>query len=495
MRGVPLPTIPYVLPTPELLAKNGTSNPGRFGAECAGVMQPPNPSLSKLVTADMPTIDKEDLWKMPIHETFELLGANASYHTLAQYAAEHNFFHLFDAMTTADGAPLPHVAYADFMRICTFSSLQNPADEHFSLPAPLLRNLLTITAHALLKDPSYFFTAERLFRTIEQQQAAGSEVLSAWVMCCTFAGRSGPAMEVLRVMDRAGIPFDQTVFCSMMCPSARPGCKLSEERYAKAKVVHARLHSQLSGTSPKDALASGTALHAMFVSHSLLLKHAAKWEVLRGAHDAGIVPFARTLQFAAEVYRIERGMRCGPRTSEALAVMFAQAEMVDELLYTLYFMRWAESLPQFAGLPEANFSEESVESIVEAVTVVARRDIRAAATCRAAVEALQSTTVKGVESKLAGIIRRAPTNDDGAIEASSMAESLGRLRGIIAGIRRDKKLDGKVEESTPTPPLTLKEAALPSPITATSKVSATMKQEEANAARQKDRLSSAWMAL
>lgn len=481
-----LPSIPYVLPTPEILEGTGAPNPNRFVAECSGVMQPPEPALRSRLRgmAEMTIPNKDALWKMPNHEAFELLGRTCSYHTLAQYAAEHSFFHLFDYMVFASDAPLPHIAYTDFMRICTFASLQRPMDEQFILPAPLLRTLLTVAAHTLLKDPGYFYTAERMFRVIEQQQVAGSEVLSAWVMCCTFAGRPAGAMEVLKVMDRAGIAFDQTVFCSMMCPSAQPGCKVAEERYSKARVLHARLHSQLEGSSPKEALASGTALHAMFVSYSLLLKHAAKWESLRVAHEAGVVPFGRTLHFAAEVYRIERGLRCGPKTAEAIATMFAHSGMVDEVLYVLYFTRWAESLPQFAGIPVAHFSEESTSTIVDAMTVVARRDVRAAATCHAVVEALQAPSVKDVEARLAGLVRRST-----ALADPALSESLSKLRGVIASIRRDKRLDN--ETSTTPPALAAPRVEDPQ----LSKVAVALMQEETQDRVHRSRLPDAWMNI
>lgn len=389
LRSLRLPKLPIAMPTE-----------GRFAVDAAGAAKPPtHESLAKTrseVLANAAPITKDAFWKMPIHDGLKYIAKTCSYFRVADIAMQHSFFSLFEDMLSCPDAPLPHVIYTDLLKCKTFATLQSPPDEQFSLDAKILRSLLQMASFHLLHDPHYFASVERLFRTIELQQTVGSEVLSAWVQCCVFAGKTAMAVHTLDRMEDNRVPFDAEVFCSMMAPTSAGPTPASSRGDAAVRLAHQRLFTSMSSNCSPSAVG----VHAAFVANSLLMRHANKWEVLRSAlvHPTGRVDVAhRTLDLAAAVLEMEKGVRCGPKTSEALAVAFAQqgtAEAADSLFRVLYYMRSVEALPQYASEPMATFSDAAAETIAVALRRTAKEQPSKRLVCSSAMYLMDHTAAE-----------------------------------------------------------------------------------------------------
>ncbi|RNF18450.1 uncharacterized protein Tco025E_04470 [Trypanosoma conorhini] len=211
-KAVKLPDPPCTLPTSP-----------RFDAERSGKfnkawLQHELPACKPLVRNSVYLPSKESLWNSPIHEGLEKIAERLPYHDVLRYIMEHNYFFLFKTLLKASDAPLPHVVYEDFMKCRTFASLQNPPEEQFALSPTLLRTLLCMAAYQCILDRHYFTTCQLLFRRLEQQQAMTSEVLSAWVYCCTASGRVEEALAYAKHMADHDVPFDEIVFLSCSTP-------------------------------------------------------------------------------------------------------------------------------------------------------------------------------------------------------------------------------------------------------------------------------------
>ncbi|CBH11549.1 hypothetical protein, conserved [Trypanosoma brucei gambiense DAL972] len=363
--GTQLPDPPYYLP-----------HSPRFSAERCGTFNKKwllnLPALKPLVRNSTYLPKKEELWRAPTHEALETIIGHLPYHDALRYITEHSLFLLFPTVLRARDAPLPHVIYEDFMKSCTFASLQNPPEEQFALPSVLLRTLLCMAAYHCTLDADYFTTCQMLFGRMEQQQQTTPEVLSAWVYCCTASGRVDEALTYAKYMADCSAPFDVTVFSLMQHPSLNPievedG---SVPHSAKGLLLQRRLGNRLHTAYRSDAVAA----HGMFVYYALTLSHVRKWEVIRAAAALGVTLAERTLVLAVEVFAREKGMRCGPKTVKALTHFLAQDGTVGHLLYVLLRARKNELLPEFRDLPHTTFSEEEQELVLQCVAQRTRHD-------------------------------------------------------------------------------------------------------------------------
>lgn len=361
-----LPDIPYVMP-----------NDSKFNAEGCG-------KYDKQWLADLPkyraalrnavyTATKEALWAAPMHESVSEIVPRMSYHDIARYIMENNFFHLLPDMLVAADAPLPHVCYEDMMKCKTFSSLQNPPEEHFVIEPALLRAILCLCAHHLITDGHYFGTCEALFRTIEQQQSVSKEVLSSWVFCCAAAGNVRQAIHFAKILAEQRMPFDPLVFSLMMHPSTKYWVKegrLGTES-AAGFIIQQRLQNRLSGIYTADSIA----VHGMFTFYSLTLNHVKKWEVIRHAVEGNVELCDRTVELMLEVFAQEQGARCGPKTVKALVRCLAAKGSAANILFVLMRSRKNEMLPQFSDLAPAQFEDEEIAYVLSEMRARGRSDV------------------------------------------------------------------------------------------------------------------------
>lgn len=350
-RGLTLPSVPYHIPhSAEFEAE-------RAGGASSKVLEQ-LPKLKAAIRNSVALSSKDALWNAPSHEAVEEIVANMAYHDIARYVMEHNWFHLFHFMLIARDAPLPHVVYEDLMKCKTFASLQAPPEEQFALEPTILRSLLCYASHAILTDEHYFGSTESLFRTIEQQQRVGSEVLSAWTLCLVAAGKIRRALKTVMQMETNKMNFDPVVFALMMHPHANPTGVGNTHvlQGGKGFLLQQRLHNRLN-----TAYGTATvAVHAMFTHYVLTMQHALKWDLLRHAVELDIELSDRTLTLALEVFTKERGMRCGPKTMRALVRALATHGKATDLVFALYSCRRNELLPEFCDLPAVEFDENEV---------------------------------------------------------------------------------------------------------------------------------------
>ncbi|EKF39491.1 hypothetical protein MOQ_000278 [Trypanosoma cruzi marinkellei] len=438
--GVKLPDPPYALPTSP-----------RFDAERSGAfnktwLQHELPALKPLVRNGVYLPSKEELWKLPMHEGLEKIAERLPYHDVLRYIMDHNYFFLFKTLLNKPDAPLPHIMYEDFMKCRTFSSLQNPPEEQFSLPPTLLRVLLCMAAYQCILDPHYFTTCQLLFRRLEQQQTMTSEVLSAWVYCCTASGRVDDALAHAKHMADHDVPFDETVFSLMQHPSVDPvaaeHCAVWHS--AKGILLQRRLGERLQTEYRSDSVAA----HGMFVFYALTLSHVKKWEVIRAALSMGVSLSERTLALLVEVYAREKGLRCGPKTVRAFASVLAHDGTVGHLLFVLLRTRKNELLPEFQGLPRTVFSEAEKEDILQCVERRARREdgFRAAIPLlRALVQEddprhffhALNRAVCGTNNRSSSDVDNSVGNGAASVHALSDEQSLQFIVTSVRGILRD----------------------------------------------------------
>jgi hypothetical protein len=350
-RALTLPSVPYHIPHSAAFEAERSG-----GASSKFIEQ--LPKLKAAIRNSVYLSNKDALWNAPSHEAVEEIVTHMAYHDVARYVMEHNWFHLFNFMLMASDAPLPHVVYEDFMKCKTFSSLQAPPEEQFALEPTVLRSLLCYASHAILTDEHYFGSAESLFRTIEQQQRVGAEVLSAWTLCLVAGGKIRRALDAVMQMEANGMKFDPVIFALMMHPHVHPSNvgKNALQQGGKGFILQQRLQNRMStvyGTAT-------VAVHAMFTHYVLTMQHAQKWDVLRHAVELGVEISDRTLTLALEVFAKERGARCGPKTMRALVRALASHGSATDLVFALYSCRRNELLPEFCDLPPVEFEEEEV---------------------------------------------------------------------------------------------------------------------------------------
>nr|CCC48220.1 conserved hypothetical protein, fragment [Trypanosoma vivax Y486] len=322
-----LPDPPYGLP-----------NSPRFEAERRGAFSKAwlerLPEIKPLARNAVYLPGKEELWRLPAHKGLEKVVEHLPYHDVLRYITEHSLFFLFETLLRARDAPLPHVMYEDFMKCCTFASLQKPPEEQFALPSALLRALLCIAAYQCTLDHNYFTTCQLLFARMEQQQQTTPEVISAWVYCCAASAKVEDAFAYAKYMAERDIPFDMMVFSLMQNPSVNPVMK------------EARAVSQA----------------------------AEKMGSIRISAALGILLAERTLSLSVQVFAREKGLRCGPRTVKALVGFLARDGTASHLLYVLLRARKNELLPEFHGLPQIAFTSEEEEVILQHVTARGEHD-------------------------------------------------------------------------------------------------------------------------
>ncbi|CAG9573168.1 conserved hypothetical protein [Leishmania major strain Friedlin] len=351
--------------------------------------------------------NKEDFWRSPPYEALREIVLHSPYHDALKIIMEHDYRFLFaDVMCNAE-APMPHIIYEDFMKCLTFSSRQQPPEEQFALPEPVLRDLLCWAAYHCTLDRFYFTSASALFRKLEQEQHMSSAVHSAWVYICTAAGKLEEALAYAAYMEAHSIPFDADVFARLMHPSLTPVQQHLQQapQTSKGIVLQRRLchdMSQHHGTM-------SVAVHAMFVYHILTLRHTRKWEVLRGAAElfnrrqrrarsrSGLVvpasstlaavsaaesPYevicSRTMQLAMSLFCREKGVRWGSRVAkEMVAFMLDNEEAgctMADVLFVLMRIRRNERTGMLATLPRTAFSAEEQEALLRVTYRRARRD-------------------------------------------------------------------------------------------------------------------------
>ncbi|KAG5506793.1 hypothetical protein GH5_06008 [Leishmania sp. Ghana 2012 LV757] len=351
--------------------------------------------------------NKEDFWRSPPYEALREIVLHSPYHDALKIIMEHDYRFLFTDVMCNVEAPMPHVIYEDFMKCLAFSSLQQPPEEQFALPEPVLRDLLCWAAYYCTLDRFYFTSASMLFRKVEQEQHMSPVVHSAWVYICTAAGKLDEALAYAAYMEEHGIPFDPDVFARLLHPSLTPVQQHLHQapQTSKGVVLQRRLCQDMSqhhGTMP-------VAVHAMFVYHILTLQHTRKWEVLRGAAElfnrrlqrarsrsglpasVSLIPAAgpaaespsevicsRTMQLAMSLFCREKGVRWGPRTTREMVAFMLESEeagcTVADVVFVLMRMRrngWAGML---AELPQAVFSAEEQESLMRATYRRIRHD-------------------------------------------------------------------------------------------------------------------------
>lgn len=355
-RAITLPSVPYNLPeSPSFDAERAGGASSKFLTQL--------PKLKAAIRDSVYLSSKDALWGAPAHEAIEEIVTHMAYHDVARYVMEHNWFHLFGYMLLARDAPLPHVVYEDFMKCKTFASLQCPPEEQFALEPAMLRSLLCCTSHAILQDEHYFESAEALFRTIEQQQRVGAEVLSAWTLCLTAAGKIRRALKTVMQMETNGLRFDPVVFALMLHPHADPSAVQGSSSLlhgGKGFILQQRLQNRM-GTAYGAAT---IAVHAMFTHYVLTMQHTMKWDVLRHAVELDIELSDRTLVLALEVFSKERGMRCGPKTMRALVRALASHGRATDLVFVMYSCRRNELLPEFCDLPPVEFDDEEIAFVM-----------------------------------------------------------------------------------------------------------------------------------
>ncbi|KAG8346439.1 hypothetical protein ERJ75_000137900 [Trypanosoma vivax] len=360
-----LPDPPYGLP-----------NSPRFEAERRGAFSKAwlerLPEIKPLARNAVYLPGKEELWRLPAHKGLEKVVEHLPYHDVLRYITEHSLFFLFETLLRARDAPLPHVMYEDFMKCCTFASLQKPPEEQFALPSALLRALLCIAAYQCTLDHNYFTTCQLLFARMEQQQQTTPEVISAWVYCCAASAKVEDAFAYAKYMAERDIPFDMMVFSLMQNPSVNPVMKEARavSQAAKGLLLQCRLVNRLQTAYAADSVVA----HGMFVYYALTLNHVKKWEVIRISAALGIPLAERTLSLSVQVFAREKGLRCGPRTVKALVGFLARDGTASHLLYVLLRARKNELLPEFHGLPQIAFTSEEEEVILQHVTARGEHD-------------------------------------------------------------------------------------------------------------------------
>lgn len=313
---------------------------------------------------------RQALYSASHGDSHEAIADRMTYDTLANHIMEHSFFFLLPKLLVAEDAPLPHVVYEDMLKCKTFSSLQLPPEEQFALEPELLRAVLCMAAHELIMDPQYFGTCENLFRVMEQQQRIDTKSLSAFLFCCTAAGQVREALNVAKMIAQQGEMMDPLVFSLMMHPSSSPKkhdivAKGPLTESAKGFLLQRRLQSRLSSAYKADSVA----VHSMFVMYSLTLNHFKKWETIRVAVEEGVELCDRTLRFVMEVYRLEKGQRCGPKTQRCLLRAVATSGSVSDLLYVVLRSRMNDELLPHSAFESfsADHASDEVELVVEAV--------------------------------------------------------------------------------------------------------------------------------
>ncbi|CBZ26665.1 conserved hypothetical protein [Leishmania mexicana MHOM/GT/2001/U1103] len=352
--------------------------------------------------------NKEDFWRSPPYEALREVVLHSPYHDALKIIMEHDYRFLFaDVMCNAE-APMPHIIYEDFMKCLTFSSRQQPPEEQFALPEPVLRDLLCWAAYYCTLDHFYFTSASMLFRKVEQEQHMSAAVHSAWVYICTAAGKLEEALAYAAYMDAHSIPFDADVFARLMHPSLTPVQQHLQHapQTSKGIVLQRRLCQDMSqhhGTM-------SVAVHAMFVYHILTLRHTRKWEVLRGAAElfnrrqrrarsrSGLVAPAfftpaavsaaespqevicsRTMQLAMSFFCREKGVRWGPRTTKEMVAFMLENEeagcTMADVLFVLMRIRRNERTGILAALPRTAFSAEEQEALLRVTYRRARCDL------------------------------------------------------------------------------------------------------------------------
>ena len=361
-----LPRIPYVLPEDKVAF--APEHAGSFSRDWLAKL----PAYQKLIRNSVYADSRQALWSASHGDSHDSITNQMNYDALAHHIMEHSFFFLLPKLLVAEDAPLPHVVYEDMLKCKTFSSLQLPPEEQFALEPQLLRAVLCLAAQSLLTDPHYFGTCEHLFRTMEQQQSIDTRALSAFIFCCTAAGQVREAAKYAKLLAHQDEAMDPLVFSLMMHPSSSPkehdvgaqgGGVLTDS--AKGFLLQRRLQNRLSSVYKADSVA----FHSMFVFYSLTLNHYKKWETIRVAIEEGVELCGRTVRFAVEVYKQEKGQRCGPKTHRCLLHAVAKNGSVGDLLYVLLRSRMNELLPQTEDVLLLEHSSEFTEMVVEAVRV------------------------------------------------------------------------------------------------------------------------------
>lgn len=430
--AVTLPSVAYNIPESR-----------QYDSERAGGATPrflsQLPQLKAAMRNSVYLSSKEAMWNAPAHESVEEIVSRMAYHDIARYVMEHNWFHLFPFMLMAKDAPLPHVVYEDFMQCKTFSSLQCPPEEQFALEPGLLRSLLCYASHAVLIDEHYFSSVEALFRTIEQQQRVGSEVMSSWVLCLVSAGKVRRALQAVVQMSDDRLRFDPVTFALMMHPHADPADSNGPLALSGGRgfILQQRLQHRMETAHQTSTVA----IHAMFTHYILTMQHALKWDVLRQALEMGITVSERTLTLALEVFSKERGRRCGPKTMKALLRALVVSGQATDLVLVLFCCRRNELLPEFRDLPAAEFSEADIAFVVSGMRNRARGDKRFAL-----VEPLVTVLMEESDPRKLDVVIRELVSSDLRMPSFSTSP--------LAGMPQSTTLVGKVSAlaSTHTDP-------------------------------------------
>ncbi|KAG5506464.1 hypothetical protein JKF63_05967 [Porcisia hertigi] len=351
--------------------------------------------------------NKDDFWRSPPYEALREVVLHSPYHDALKIIMEHDYRFLFaDVMCNVE-APMPHVIYEDFMKCLTFSSRQQPPEEQFALPEPVLRDILCSAGYYCTLDRFFFTSASMLFHKVEQEQHMSPALHSAWIYICTAAGKLDEALAYASYMEAHNIPFDADIFARMLHPSLTPAQQHLQHapQTSRGIVLQRRLCQDMNqhhGTLP-------VAVHAMFVYHVLTLQHTRKWEVLRKAAElfnrrrqqennrSGVgspAPFtsaavsaaassrevicSRTMQLAMSFFCREKGVRWGPHTTtEMLKVMLGSEEAgstVADVVFVLMRTRRNERTEILSALPKTAFSEDEQEALMHTVYHRARRD-------------------------------------------------------------------------------------------------------------------------
>ncbi|XQJ30864.1 hypothetical protein NXY56_006970 [Leishmania guyanensis] len=405
-----LPDIPYGFPESDLVA---------FAAERSGGLQKQwlqdlSRQVSSSTTKSASSFqverylpNKEDFWRCPPYEALREIVLHTPYHEALKIIMEHDYRFLFTDVMCNVEAPMPHVIYEDFMKCLTFSSRQQPPEEQFALPEPVLRDILCWAAYYCTLDHFYFTSASMLFRKVEQEQHVSPAVHSAWVYICTAAGKLDKALAYAAYMEAHKIPFDADVFARLLHPSLTPVQQHLQQapQTSKGIVLQRRLCQDMSqhhGTMP-------VAVHAMFVYHILTLQHTRKWEVLRGAAElfnrwqqrarsrgglvvpASFTPVSvsiakplhevicsRTMQLAMSLFCREKGIRWGPRTTKEMVTFMLENDeagcTMADVIFVLMRTRQNERTGMLAALPRTTFTTEEQETLMHATYRRIRRD-------------------------------------------------------------------------------------------------------------------------
>lgn len=329
-----------------------------------------------------------ELWSCEPHDTLQLFAQAAPYHDMLSFIMEHGkdiFLPVMELHLLSpykEDVPLPHVVYEDLMKVCTFSSLQNPPETQFQLSRRMRLGLLSIAARVCLLDSHYITQVKRWWSKMEQQQSLTVSDYSAFVWACAAAGDLSEAFRVLVWMSgrdaplergageeaeedqfsygrqgggrvtstHASIPFCPTVFALLQHPSVSyPALLLGHQPHVvKGIVQQERFAKAWASQGGSAGVGFPMGVHAVFVHYCLTLQKERKWEWLEMALSRELNEFerrlgrpspssskdevsvdstafplclqvgARTLRLALDVFAVEKGWFCSPQCVKLL---------------------------------------------------------------------------------------------------------------------------------------------------------------------------------